>query len=297
MKRKNTIDVRTNNLYVNRTENSNRFMNDLSRTEVLSPTMERNLFAEYHAPETTETRKAEIKNIIMKSNVRFVFAIAKKYNNNDFLFDYFSCGYEGMNKAFDLFDYTTGNKFISFCVDHIRREIRWFVYREQPLIYSSSTIKYGNKVKSIVRDFVQDNFREPTDIEIKEILETQYDISIKNNSDIYIARDESIDAAVYNNEDDATAKDMLSDYNNRSSIINDYENTIEQEANRQIILKMFQCLNEREITALTMLTGYNKEKREYTVAEISEHLGVSSERVRQIILAAKAKCKQKMAKR
>lgn len=98
-------------------------IDDIRRTSPIKKSTELLLFDEYQT--ASISRKAEIRKIIINSNMRFVLNVALKYKNvkGVNLSELVSEGKLGLFRAFEKYDYTTRLRFISYAVWWIRSSI------------------------------------------------------------------------------------------------------------------------------------------------------------------------------
>jgi len=110
---------------------------------------------------------------LIKSNLRFVVNIAKKYRNNGLpLIDLINEGNLGLIIAAERFDYTKGYHFISYAVWWIRQSILKALSEKARLI--RLPLNRANEllqIEKIKREFSQKNGDNPTAVEIAEILD------------------------------------------------------------------------------------------------------------------------------
>lgn len=92
---------------------------------ILGRETEDKYFQEYHKPSTSFARKEQLKESIIKSNLRFVLKLAKDYRKKTGmpLNEFFSEGKLGLLEAFNKFDIKHGVKFASFAIWEIRRHM------------------------------------------------------------------------------------------------------------------------------------------------------------------------------
>lgn len=101
-----------------RTEIVDKYLTDISRIPILTPNQE------YEIAVRARSGDQEAKQILVNSNLRFVVSVAKAYSNSKApLMDLISQGNMGLVEAVDQFDPSTGFKFISYAVWHIRKNI------------------------------------------------------------------------------------------------------------------------------------------------------------------------------
>ena len=122
----------------------------------------------------------------------------------------------------------------------------------------------------------------------------KYDIVDVDSMDLSMADIVSIDVSLAS-DDEYTIKDNSQEFNTRTASYNGYVETENMDDSRNIINMYLSKLSSRERTILSMSTGYGYE-RDYKDYEIAEELDLTSERVRQIRLAASKKL-QTMAAR
>lgn len=121
------------------------YYNDVGRTVVLDAQTERALFQQY------KNGSIEARNCIIKSCLRFVVKLARKYTDDvDRLKDLISAGNMGLLDAIDRFDPTRNTRFLSYATHwillHIRQHIHGDTLVQVPLWYQK-TIRKMNRVK------------------------------------------------------------------------------------------------------------------------------------------------------
>ena len=216
-----------------------------------------------------------LKNELVKGNLRLVITIARKYLNHGIpLADLIQEGNLGLIRAIDTYDYRMGNRFITYAVWWIRqavlrmidchaRTIRIPVYMREKM----------NKIEKVsVRLFSEAN-REPTFEEIAEATETPAD-EVKKIKQSF---------------NDAQPFDELSN-NNKEMILNSSETVKNNDVFEHVLLadlkskidQLLSLLTTREREIVKLRFGVDK-KRDYTLDEIGKKMGLSRERIRQIL--------------
>lgn len=226
-----------------------------------------------------ENKQIEIRNEIISRNLRFNFAVAKRYNNSDLLPDLINVGMIGMYEAFQQYDYKEGVRFCSFAIWHIRRAINAYLLKENLIVRQKNGGKFGSKVKKIVNNFYLVNGRNPNEIEVMDILEKEYGLEVKDMSDIYGIRVDYLDS--YVGEDEENNVEKSARFNEKTSVVNDFESDSNDDALSFAMQKAMKCLTDRETKIVKMASGYGYDK-EYKDKEIAEVIGLTSERVRQL---------------
>lgn len=240
-----------------------------------------------------EATMSSIREEILARNQRFVLAVAKRYSTGDLLPDIISEGNIGLAIAFDSYELSTGNRFCSYAVWYIRRQINHFITSENVTVRSTNNSRVVPKVKRIKEQFYQENGRYPSDNEIIELLGKE-GVTITNESDIYGVKMEYIDAAMGDDDDD-NVYENCSEFTSRTASSNEYMDRVEDEALSENMRIALGTLTDREqiIVKMSAGVGYSKE---YTNKEIAEKLGLTAERVRQLRIAALTKMKTSLSK-
>jgi RNA polymerase primary sigma factor len=212
---------------------------------------------------------------LVRSNLRFVVSVAKKYQNQGVsLADLINEGNLGLIRAAHKFDETKGIKFISYAVWWIRQAILQAL-AEQSRIVRVPLNRAGTLHKITRRSsaLLQELGREPTPAEIAEGMdiemeEVQKTLSISQNH-------LSLDAPLTPGEDNRLL-DYLPDTNNAGPDAETFEHALTHS-----IEEVLTTLKEREAKILRLYFGLD-EPEPLTLEEIGARLGITRERVRQI---------------
>ena len=287
--------------YVFRSAINDNFVKDIARIPIITAEEEIKCFKEIkesrdrvesakntadynHVKEREEKIQLALRNKIITGNLRINYATAKRYDNNDIVLELVNEGIEGMIEAFKDYDINKGVRFSTYAMYYIKRAMNAFITKENVVIRSSNDAKILPKVKKIENEFYCKNGYMPSAEYIKEELFDRYGIDNVNSLDLVSAELTSIDAPVSSDDDNYTLS-MDDMYNSKTAYTNDYMEDVEMESKRHFINQMFSTLDKREVIIVSMAMGYNYDK-EYKDCEISEELGLTSERVRQIRLGA-----------
>ena len=215
--------------------------------------------------------------------------MAKKYANNENILDVIEEGTMGLIEALESFDYTKGYKFISYAVHYIRRAINQYRVEYDDLVKKTNYNKTFHLMTKTKNEFIQQNHRQPTLEELKDLLNEKYDASIKNECDVMDIQTVSID--VNFDSDDDMHGDEYSEYNKFTANDNDCELFINNQYIKELVSSMVSELPNREQIIIKMSFGIDNNK-EYDIQEIGELLGISGERVRQLKFEAIDKMKE-----
>jgi RNA polymerase primary sigma factor len=264
--------------FITRDGSIEQFLKEIGKYPILTAQEERDLFAKYSVSDSEE-EKQEIRDKIILSNMRFCFAIAKRYGDGELLRDLVNEGYMGMQQAFDDFDPKRGTRYDTLAQFYVRRAIKGYLTKENLMVRPKNNAKVAPKVRKIENDFFAEHGRLPSASETREILSTQYGIEVKDDIDIYGAKIDKIDAYLGDDEDNTFDKSPA--FNEKTAVSNLYEEQCEREAAKFMVQEAMKSLTDREKAIISMAYGYGYSK-EYKDKEIGAALGLTSERVRQL---------------
>ena len=211
---------------------------------------------------------------LTKANLRFVVSGAKQYQNQGLsLPDLINEGNLGLMKAAEKFDETRGFKFISYAVWWIRQAIL-AALAEQSRIVRLPLNQVGmlNKMSKVGSKFEQENQRAPSPEEIASIMNLPKDKVVESLR--VSGRHVSIDAPFVEGEDNSLL-DVLPNPDSAKA-----DTSLMQESLSLEIERALAQLTKREGEIIRYFFGIGR--REKTLEEISEELGLTRERVRQI---------------
>lgn len=212
---------------------------------------------------------------LVRSNLRFVVSVAKKYQNQGVsLADLINEGNLGLIRAAHKFDETKGIKFISYAVWWIRQAILQALAEQSrivrvPLNRAGTLHRIGKRSSALQQELG----REPTVEEIAEEMDISQDEVAKTLS---ISQSHlSLDAPLTPGEDNRLL-DYLPDNQNRGPDEETFERALSES-----IEAVLGTLKEREAKILRLYFGLDGEEP-MTLEEIGSMMGITRERVRQI---------------
>ncbi|MEX1257354.1 MAG: sigma-70 family RNA polymerase sigma factor [Gemmatimonadota bacterium] len=212
---------------------------------------------------------------LVRSNLRFVVSVAKKYQNQGVLLpDLINEGNVGLIRAAHKFDETKGIKFISYAVWWIRQAILQALAEQSrivrvPLNRAGALHRIGRRSSSLLQELG----REPTVDEIAQELELSKE---EVASTLAISQSHlSLDAPLTPGEDNRLL-DYLPD-----QFSPDPEDEAYEHALKNTVDQALATLKEREAKVLRLYFGLD-EQEPMTLEEIGSLLGITRERVRQI---------------
>ncbi len=212
---------------------------------------------------------------LVRSNLRFVVSVAKKYQNQGVsLSDLINEGNLGLIRAAHKFDETKGIKFISYAVWWIRQSILQALAEQSrivrvPLNRAGALHRIGKRASTLLQELG----RQPTHLEIAQGLDITEEEVAKTMliSQVHL----SLDAPMTPGEDNRLL-DYLPDTTNRTPDEATFEKAL-----TEAIEESLSGLKERESKILRLYFGLDGEDP-MTLEDIGTLLGITRERVRQI---------------
>lgn len=246
------------NRITNTSDNLNRYFNEISKYEILSPEKE----AELSQKARNGDEKA--KEAVLKSNLRFVVSVAKSYvSSHSPLEDLISEGNRGLVEAIETFDSSNGFKFISYAVWHIRKNILLYLNNHSRSIRIPSNVNQEmRKYHAIEESFISYNGREPSIDEMLEIIANpEMGVQISNNT-IDTIKNTPISIPLENyggdSEENMSPLNWLESSENTDGII------INEDLRRTILSVLDELKPiEKEVTLLKYGLGLYKEPMSY----------------------------------
>ena len=216
----------------------------------------------------------EALDLLVRSNLRFVISVAKRYQNRGLGFlDLIQEGNVGLITAARKFDPDQGVKFISYAVWWIRQAILASLAKNSRAV--RLPLNRATELARVVRtreELKQDLGRDPTAREIAG--ETGLEIEIVDMLQTLNLAETRLDAPVGESEDNQLVDRFLVD---ESSLSEEIESKILQEH----IARALRTLRPRDARVVRLYYGLQGEQ-EHTLEEIGQLLGVTRERVRQL---------------
>ncbi len=212
---------------------------------------------------------------LVRSNLRFVVSVAKKYQNQGVsLSDLINEGNLGLIRAAHKFDETKGIKFISYAVWWIRQAILQALAEQSrivrvPLNRAGTLHRIGKRSAALQQELG----REPTVEEIAEGMDISREEVAKTLS---ISQSHlSLDAPLTPGEDNKLL-DYLPDTQNAGPDQETFERALTDS-----IEEVLSTLKDREAKILRLYFGLEGQEP-MTLEEIGSMMGITRERVRQI---------------
>ena len=257
--------------FTNRENKSlDKYLSDISRVPMINAEEEVEL-----AQRIREGDQAALERLV-NANLRFVVSVSKQYQNQGLtLGDLINEGNLGLIKAAKRFDETRGFKFISYAVWWIRQSILQAI-ADQARIVRLPLNKVGSlsKVMQIYAELEQKLEREPTPAEIAERSEMsleEVETVLKTSGKAM-----SLDAPLSDSEDRNSLLAVLG----QNDEPNPDDHLLDESLKREITISL-SSLSDKEKDILKYFYGLDGNPP-YSLEDISEKVGLTRERVRQI---------------
>lgn len=213
---------------------------------------------------------------LIKSNLRLVVSIAKRYYKNTTmsLLDLIQEGNIGLMNAIPKFELSQGTRFSTYATQWIRQSISRSVSEHSATVrIPSHKQKMLKMIKAYIHQYKAENEKDPTIQEIAEML----NIDKNDILDLmpYINQMFSLDSAL-EDENDSPLSSMIADLTAPSP-----ETEVLKKDDAKIIMSVLNTLTPKEKEVIILRFGLDG-NTVHTLEEVGEHFHVTKERIRQI---------------
>jgi RNA polymerase primary sigma factor len=223
----------------------------------------------------TVSQGQKAKTRMMKSNLRLVINVAKKYQNMGLPFeDLIQEGSIGLNRGIEKFDPERGYKASTYLFAWIKQAITRAIANTSRTIRLPVHIKERVlKLKQLTREIMKESGRRPSTEALREAMELDEQQWALLMSSLHDAI--SYDIKVLKEDTEMSLADLL------PSGLETPQDTLDAQGERDRLEQILCGINEREAYVLGLRYGLDQGEGR-SLAEVGQMMGVSRERVRQI---------------
>jgi len=247
----------------------NQYLADVNRHELITPEEEKRLGALARQGDQEAIRA------LAKANLRFVISVAKKYQNRGVsLEDLIQEGNVGLVTAARKFDPDQGVKFISYAVWWIRQAILAALANQGrpvrvPLNRSSDLARIFREKERLKQELGREPSSEEVGRAARLTPEMVESLQTLNHAEV------RLDAPVGESEDSKLVERFSTED------VSDPESEVEKRRRTEVVHRALEALGPRDAEVLTLCFGLG-DRKEHTLEEIGNRLGVTRERIRQL---------------
>jgi RNA polymerase sigma factor (sigma-70 family) len=241
------------------------YSKELTKMPQMNPKREKEIVSKMLDPLTDDVEKKALKDEMVKGYLRYVIKEVNKFQFAGVdMVDLIQAGNLGLMNAIENFDWSSGNRFTTYCYHWIKQGILACIYENARTIRLPINVaqELHRQIKSL------NNGKGELDSEMS---------NLPNTIDLQ--------QSISGEDETSTLLDVIK---NTNALIPDYEIS-----NKDLIDKLFSKLSERENKVLTMY--YGLDGKDWDIKEIADELGIHKESVRLTKIKAEEKLKKSFA--
>jgi RNA polymerase sigma factor (sigma-70 family) len=241
------------------------YSKELTKMPQMNPKREKEIVSKMLDPLTDDVEKKALKDEMVKGYLRYVIKEVNKFQFAGVdMVDLIQAGNLGLINAIENFDWSSGNRFTTYCYHWIKQGILACIYENARTIRLPINVaqELHRQIKSL------NNGKGELDSEMS---------NLPNTIDLQ--------QSISGEDETSTLLDVIK---NTNALIPDYEIS-----NKDLINKLFSKLSERENKVLTMY--YGLDGKDWDIKEIADELGIHKESVRLTKIKAEEKLKKSFA--
>jgi RNA polymerase sigma factor (sigma-70 family) len=238
------------------------YSKELTKMPQMNPKREKEIVSKMLNPLTDDVEKKALKDEMVKGYLRYVIKEVNKFQFAGVdMVDLIQAGNLGLINAIENFDWSSGNRFTTYCYHWIKQGILACIYENARTIRLPINVaqELHRQIKSL------NNGKGELDSEMS---------NLPNTIDLQ--------QSISGEDETSTLLDVIK---NTNALIPDYEIS-----NKDLIDKLFSKLSERENKVLTMY--YGLDGKDWDIKEIADELGIHKESVRLTKIKAEDKLKK-----
>lgn len=247
------FDCKTKAQFIQRSDISTIYFNEIRKYPLLTVKEERNLL--YAVKFGNRAESEEARERIIKCNQRFVISAAKKWQNGSNFMDIVNEGNIGLMTAIEKFDINKKQRFLTYAVFWIRKAINEYIINKEGMIRPKNANKiytYANKARN---SFFMRNERYPSLEELSEELVNKYNVRVYDKTDLLQFVMVTTDSTSNNDGDNEQGYSDVTDFE-ISTASNNTEDYIESEYTKSTAKLLLNCLTEKEKQVIKFSFGF-----------------------------------------
>ena len=238
------------------------YSKELTKLPQMNPKREKEIMAKMLDPLTSESEKKSMKDEMVKGYLRYVIKEVNKFQFSGIdMVDLIQAGNLGLINAIESFDWSSGNRFTTYCYHWVKQGILSCIYD------NARTIRLPINV-------AQELHRQ-----IKKLNDGKGELDSEMSN---LPNTIDLQQSISGEDESSTLLDVIQDSN---ALIPDFEIS-----NKDLIDRLFSKLSEREQKVFTMY--YGLDGKDWDIKEISTILNIHKESVRLTKIKAEEKIRK-----